>query len=293
MAKSNMPETMSSSHKPAVIWNPTWEPIIIALMYLLFLQAVRFAPGNIAGVIVSTLISLGMVIWFTASVGRFISRDKRGAIVFLLIGVIMLPLRVLIVKGFHPALLINGWLPGLQELAFICLAGGIGGGLSYLLRSANMIPPLAAALALVDIWTVLFGGPVQRAINSPHPVAKQITNAMIVSITPSQAGASPISLGIGFADFLFIAFFVAAICRFVQKPHTYRITVQTLAGVLAVYMAVVFITGWSLPALVPMGIVMIGLHWRNFHYDRSELFAMAYAGLFIGLICGAFALFLR
>ncbi|HEV2472271.1 MAG TPA: hypothetical protein VGS41_06375, partial [Chthonomonadales bacterium] len=39
---------------------------------------------------------------------------------------------------------------------------------------------------------------------------------------------------------------------------------------------------WSaLPALVPIAVVVIGAHWRRFKYERSEAFALLYAGIIV------------
>ena len=53
-----------------------------------------------------------------------------------------------------------------------------------------------------------------------------------------------------------------------------------------------FVAPWpGLPALLPMALVMIAVHWRQFHYERSEVFALLYAAGFIALIVGAFMYF--
>src|SRR5207248_1233872 len=109
---------------------------------------------------------------------------------------------------------------------------------------------------------------------------------------------------IGFADFLFIALFFAAICRFMKAEGTkgtqwsgypsmfsqraYWLTLVVLMATLCAYMLLVFFYGWNLPALVPMAVVMVGLHWRQFHYRRSEVFALIYAALFVVLIVAGF-----
>ena len=153
-----------------------------------------------------------------------------------------------------------------------------------------MIPPVAAVLALGDIWTV-FLGPVGKIVRSDNPTASKITEAMTVPLpAPTKTGASPISptLVIGFADFLFIAFFVAAITRFVPNERAYLRLLGILIILLSAYMLVVYFSGWSLPALLPLAVVMLALHWRYFHYSRSEMFALLYAGVFILLIGAGF-----
>src|SRR5438477_524299 len=108
------------------------------------------------------------------------------------------------VKWLSPVLIALGYLLFWQiapRLPFGCL----GVLLSRLLRSANMIPPVAAVLALVDIWTVLLGGPVQKAIESQTPASKAVVSAMTVPLPSApKTGAAPFVV-VGFADFLFAA----------------------------------------------------------------------------------------
>jgi drug/metabolite transporter (DMT)-like permease len=61
-----------------------------------------------------------------------------------------------------------------------------------------------------------------------------------------------------------------------------------LIAVLCAYMLLVHYANISLPALLPLAVVMLALHWRHFQYSRSEMFAMLYAGIFILLIGAGF-----
>jgi hypothetical protein len=175
--------------------------------------------------------------------------------------------------------------PGLAELAFILFGVSVGAALSRILRSANMIPPVAGVLALVDIWTVLLGGPVQRVMESAAPSAQRLTEAMTIRLPAPTSGAAPMAV-VGFADFVFIAFFVAAMCRFEGDAVGYGRTVRPLAAVLAAYMVVVLLTDWRLPALVPMAAVVLAVHWRRFRYSRSEAIALIYAAALVAVLLG-------
>jgi hypothetical protein len=135
-------------------------------------------------------------------------------------------------------------------------------------------------------------------MQSSKPVAKAVSQAMMVPLPrPTPTGATPIpppEMGVGFADFLFVAFFAAALTRFVPLPNVFRRTVVALVVVLGIYMLLVALPGvGSLPALLPMAITVLALHWRHFQYTRSEGFALLYAGLFIAAIAAAFWYFQR
>ncbi|HXG25153.1 MAG TPA: hypothetical protein VNJ09_11400 [Chthonomonadales bacterium] len=288
-AEPNPSDTSFTPHDRADWHSLVWG----AIGYLAFWQiAPRVRIDGLYVVIVSSLVALAFVIWLTARFARVLHTPWSAVIATLILAVIAIPLRVLLAFRYPPAFHLNLALPGLVDLLFIWFAASIGVLLSLLVKGANMIPPIAAVLALVDIWTVLLGGPVKQVMESQAPAAQKLTQAMTVPLPAPTTGAAPFAV-VGFADFLFIAFFIAAICRYVAKPDPYPRAVIALILVLTAYMLVVLITGLSLPALLPMAVVMIALHWRHFHYARSEVFALLYAGLFIAIIAVGFWYFAR
>jgi hypothetical protein len=294
------PEDDPRPESPLEVWDadrPTslgvWgTPAAIGFAYLCFWQIVpRIQTESNGAILFSTLVALGIIIWFNAQIARGFQRPWQFAASLLITAACIIPLQIMSYLGKPVAPW--SWLVvvrGLPHLLLVWLASSLGGLLSFLLRGANMIPPVAAVLALVDIWTV-FLGPVGKMMRSDNPTAQKITSALTVPLpAPTKTGASPISptLVIGFADFLFIAFFVAAISRFVPGERPYRRMLAVLIGLLSAYMLVVYFSGWNLPALLPLAVVMLALHWRHFQYSRSEMFAMLYAGLFILLIGAGF-----
>ncbi len=266
-----------------------WGAIWPVAAYLIYWQvAPRIRDDRIGTVILSTLVSLTLVIVATGTLGRTI-RSVRGALVLTLVAAaVIVPIRLM--AAFGHMLPPWRWIlaaPGVADLGFIALGAGCGILLSRMVRGANMVPPVAAVLALVDIWTVTMGGPVHQIMTSDNPGAQKVAEAMTVRLPAPTSGAAPIAV-VGFADFLFIAFFTSAMCRFAGDREGYRRTVWPLAIVLSLYMLVVLVTGLRLPALVPMAVVVIIAHWRRFHYARSEAFALLYAGLVVAaIIAGA------
>lgn len=283
------PESLSSAPPSGwAVWGP---PVFIGLIYLAFWQiAPRIRTESLGAILVSTVLGLALIVWFNAQIARGFRRPSQFAWSLLITAAAIIPLQALSFTGK----LIPPWswmlaVKGLPHLVLVWMASSLGGLLSFLLRGANMIPPVAAVLALVDIWTVLLGGPVGKIVQSDNPTAVKVTKMMTVPLpAPEPRGATPMQLVVGFADFLFIAFFVAAITRFVPPERVYRRMLLALIVVLGAYMLVVAFTGWPLPALLPLAVVMLALHWRYFQYSRSEVFAMLYAGLFILLIGAGF-----
>jgi hypothetical protein len=174
---------------------------------------------------------------------------------------------------------------GLDTLGVIWVAVSLGAALSRLVREFKLVLPMGVALALVDLYTVFGGGVVESAVQGKNTVARAAMSALTVQLPTmhSTNGAAPFVLSIGFADFLFIALFFACFARF-GIPS--RRTFQVLFVTLFLYMAIVFLTGTALPALVPVGVVVLVMNGRQFRYERSEAFALFYAGLILSAALG-------
>lgn len=281
--------THTESPSGLSVWAP---PVLIACGYLAFWQiAPRIRTDAVGAMILSTVVGLALIVWFSAQFARGYREPASFALSALTAAAALVPLQLMLyTRNAVPPWRWILFVPGLPDLLMVWLAASLGGLLSFILRGANMIPPVAAVLALVDIWTV-FLGPVGKIVKSDSSVARSVTNALTATLpAPTPTGAAPIPphLIVGFADFLFIAFFVSAISRFVPSSRVYRRMLLTLIAILGAYMLVVFFSGWNLPALLPLAVIMIALHWRYFQYSRSELFALLYAGLFIVLIGAGF-----
>jgi hypothetical protein len=277
--------------------------LVAGAMYILLLQvALRVRADGIVPVVISTLVFLGMLVWLSSAIGRALT-DRRAVLISLTVATLLVvPARLMFALRIPVPLpwSLTRFVPGLSSVLLVWFACSLGAALARMLRGANMVPPVAAVLAFVDIWTVLLGGPVSKVMHSSAPAARAATQAFTVPLPTTQPNAAPMTV-VGFADFLFIAFFVAAMCRFVPVPSTYRRTLIALVVVLCPYMALVMLSDWipvlascsQLPALVPVSLAMLLVHWRQFHYERSELFALLYAGCFIAAIVGAFWYFAR
>lgn len=282
---NHTPDNLQSAPKPII-------PIVIGSYLLLWRVLSLFLHGK-AIIILAPFLALGsmaLTLWFATLVGLKGSRNKATAMRFAIFAVLGAVWIILSKIGFFPVLLVEYYLPGVSNLMLIWFAASVGGALSYLLSDVNLILPVSIALAFVDIWTVLLGGPVRKTLQSPSPVAHAVRHTLLVKTAP-QLPVFQLLPSIGFADYLFIAFFVAAICRFSPSEKTYSITVRALIITLCAYMALVLFLRLDLPALVPMAMVMIGLHWKSFHYSRAEAFAMLYAVILVVMIILAFHAF--
>lgn len=160
---------------------------------------------------------------------------------------------------------------GLQQTALIVGAGSIGLMVSRIVRDPNLLLPIAPVLALVDIMTVLSPIGFVKQVMEHRP---EVFEAVAVSV-PRFGTTAPYAY-MGPADVLFLAMFFAVIHR---AGFRSRATILWLIPTLILYMCMVIFLGGvkvgrlsldSLPALVPMGIVILAVNWKCFTLSRQE-----------------------
>lgn len=176
-----------------------------------------------------------------------------------------------------------------QDLALLCGATYAGTLLSRLIRHANMIGPIGAAIALIDIWGVLFGGIVSQLLTnkSTQPLAEKAMAA-----GPKLGGASRAATGggysialpdIGVGDFLFIALLLSVL---VNLSMNWRTSARLMwALVCFALLAIQFLPFFpALPGLLFIGAAAVLPNWKYFQFTREERFALLYAGVFVLLL---------
>jgi len=276
-----------------------WWAAGMALLYLLFYQGTLHIPSEHIGVIwTTTLLALLILLLFTVRVARALRSPQSLAINLILSALLFLPLALtrpllILFPGWH------GWhyvIPavfkytfavsqiGLHSLLLVWFASSLGVLVSRIVREVKMLMPIALALACVDLYVVFGGGgPVKQAVTGRSHVAQAAMRSLTAKLAPPQPHAAmPMQLAVGFADFMFIALFFACLARF-RIPA--RWTFVVLFVLLAVYMVLTSYVE-TLPALVPIAIVMIGMNLRRFRYSRSEAFALLYAGIIVVAVIG-------
>jgi hypothetical protein len=158
---------------------------------------------------------------------------------------------------------------------------GLGGFLASILRDKNLLLPLAIFLALFDMWLVFVPeGPVGQIARSVGP--QQQILARVAYVVPrvaqvSHGGRPEAYAYIGPADFVFMAMFFVALFRFHMRPRqTFFAMVPTLVAYLLVVLffgRVHFgpITLQAMPALLPIGAVVLAVNWREFKLTKDEM----------------------
>jgi hypothetical protein len=252
----------------------------------------------IAGTVIVTVLYVVAVVQFSAHATRY-QWPIGGQIGLLVVTLLLWALMEFVTKPIlqislntaaetrvepSPVLRALGLLNFTLRSVMLTCAGVFGGAIvARLIKTPNMMGPVCAIVALIDIWGVLFGGIVHQLMTNKG--TKHIAETAMASL-PQVASASrpewaiaPPQVGIG--DFLFLGLLFAAL----HNMHmNWRGAVKWIIPLIA--LALLSIT--LLPAYVPAlpGLLFIGLgvalpNRKYFEYTRDEKYAMLWAGLFV------------
>ncbi len=279
-------------------------PILTALFLLGLYLASQKIPYSQTSVLLVTLGTLFLTLLLTVTLARVLALSRHlpqhtAAAALLFLPGALLPI---LLAQFHSqflrstALLFGPWLrlefgvPGLPGTLLIYAAACLGVWLSRLMREMKILLPVAVVLACMDMFVVFGGGLVTKAVQTPQKAkvartAMHTLSAALPALKPAP-GSAPIQLSVGFADYLFISLFFACFARFNLPERNIWITFAVLSLTLVCYLALVYLLSIDLPALVPIAVVVIGANMRFFRYQRSEWFALLYAGIIVACLLG-------
>lgn len=173
-------------------------------------------------------------------------------------------------------------LAALGQTGLMVWCVGLGALLTTLLKEKNLLLPVSLFLAAIDIFLVLTPiGPTKIILQ----VAPKVLDTIGWHVPKVQQdptfGPVAATAHVGPADFLFMAMFFVAIFRFGMRA---RQTLLWLAPTLLVYMLIVMLAG-PLPALVPIGLCVLAVNFREFKLNKEEWASTALVAVIgIGLI---------
>jgi hypothetical protein len=173
---------------------------------------------------------------------------------------------------------------GLSQTGLVLWCAGLGALLATLLKEKNLIVPVSAFLAMFDIFLVLNPMGFTQKVMQSHPEVLQKVALSVPKVegTPTFGPVSPAAF-VGPADLLFMAMFFVAIFKYQMRA---RETMMALIPTLAVYMGIVMVTGFPLPAMVPIGIVVLIVNWREFTLTKEEWTSTAVLVVFMAALFG-------
>jgi hypothetical protein len=246
---------------------------VIAVLFLVLWVLNRFVPvewdpaaSTVAAAVFLTLPILGL--YFGAAMDWTLPR----AVGFLLGSLAALGLlyfssqlaKGTVIEGFHS---------GLLQLARLAWPMALGVIVASLIRDKSMLLPIAIVLATVDMLAVFApAGTVNQGLR--NPVVRQAFD--VVAVEVPRAGRPEPSVQIGPADPLFLGMFFTTIFRFRMRM---RRTLYWMIPALVIYLFIVLAFGGTtllgvplgaLPALLPIGAVIIAANWGEFDQSQSE-----------------------
>jgi hypothetical protein len=167
------------------------------------------------------------------------------------------------------------WVEPLRALqtAILCLACCCLGCLfATAFKDRNLVAVGAVVGGLVDYWGVSIGS--TKLIVSHAP---RIVEHVAVHLPQSRV-MHGVPLLVGPGDYVFAGILLALVQRHDLRP---RVVALVMWGLLVAAMAGVLFLGWSIPAVAPMAVAVLLPNLNQFHFKRSELFALAYGGILL------------
>lgn len=148
---------------------------------------------------------------------------------------------------------------------------GLGALIASLLREKNIVIPVALFLIAFDIFLVLTPQGFTQKMMKQSP---QVFSNMAMAIPKVSTEVQKVSQStileaayVGPADLVFLGTFFLAMFRFNMRPKE---TLKVMVPVLVAYMLFVTLTGISLPALVPIGLVTLLVNRKEFKLSKDE-----------------------
>jgi hypothetical protein len=171
----------------------------------------------------------------------------------------------------------------LSDMALLILAICAGNLASRLIQTPNMLGPVCAVIALVDVWGVLFGGIVSQLMEkAPTVAAKAMTSGPKIGAAVSSRYTIPLP-DVGVGDYLFIGLLFGAL---VWLRLNWRDAMKWVVPLISLaLLAIVFLP--QVPALPGLFFIALGViipNTRTFHYTRDEKFALIYAAIFVAIL---------
>lgn len=269
---------MASASKMLPRQGPVLFSVCLALNFLLRI-AIGFLefplPWLSAANVVVSILFVGLPI-FALYFGADHPWDWRRALALTLFGIVI-QVSGISMQATAGIPLVQGACMAASQAGLIMWCLGIGAFLASILKDKNLLLPIGIFLALFDIWLVFVPeGPVGQIARGNQQALARIAYQVPQAVHVSTSGLAAPHVYIGPADFLFMGMFFVALFRFGMRT---RATLITMIPVLVIYLFTVLVFGnieigpislRALPALVPIGAVVLGVNWREFQLTKDE-----------------------
>lgn len=268
---------------------PAWRAAVLVLLAYGLLVGVPYVRGipPTAGSVVATLLFLVASVWVVAELAKYPLRPWRDAVGL----AVCLGAWYAIGLAFRNLETLRTVVSAASGVSFLLACIFAGRLLALIVRERNILLPVALVAGLADIFTV-FAGPTGKALEKAPKLVEKLSVAIPqMGSAAGPAGAQGLThvATAGLGDFIFLAFFLAAVWRLGlrYRATVWGILVATAMGMLAVLLLP------RIPALPLLPFIVTGFLVANtgaFNLTRSERLQVIAVVLGVGIVLLAAAL---
>lgn len=256
--------------------------LVAASLYALFnvaMPLIRLPHGNVGfgvyvlGVLVSTSIFMWLQLRVLSALGTVAIRLPQEVIV--IFASIALWIAILSEHKHFPTSPMSLITVSLMlNLAITFGCGTFGRLVSRIVKEPNVLLPISLVAIPIDFFGAMMKFGFTNNMVRAHPGIVKNVSVGVPSFLNHGASALVQTSLIGPGDIVFITFFFTAVRRLNMNC---RATFNWMyAGLTVAMLVVIFVPGFAVAALIPMGFSVIAANWRHFRLSRAEAFATGY-----------------
>jgi hypothetical protein len=241
----------------------------------------------------AVVVGVALVVWLAFEAGRVFEAKWAGILGLIAagarIGLAFLPL--------PKSLAAQVAFGTIADSLILAAALLLGSSISGLIRHANLLPPVAIVLTVVDIWTVWLGGFVARIQQKAQEgvvIAQRVIEAATVKM-PTVATAQYAHVGIpviGIGDLFFAAFLFALLWKFGLNARS-AFFLSVVFVIFGLMLAQLPFVPFGVPGLPFIVLAILLPNLKSFRYTPEEKKALLIGAIFLFGLLALFSLMVR
>lgn len=241
----------------------------------------------------AVVVGVTLVVWLAFEAGRVFEAKWAG-----ILGLIAAGARVgLAFLPLPKSLAAQVAFGTIADTLILAAALLLGSSISGLIRHANLLPPVAIVLTVVDIWTVWLGGFVARIQQKAQEgvvIAQRVIEAATVKM-PTVATAQYAHVGIpviGIGDLFFAAFLFALLWKFGLNARS-AFFLSVVFVIFGLMLAQLPFVPFGVPGLPFIVLAILLPNLKSFRYTPEEKKALLIGAIFLFGLLALFSLMVR
>jgi hypothetical protein len=241
----------------------------------------------------AVVVGVALVVWLAFEAGRVFEAKWAG-----ILGLIAAGARVgLAFLPLPKSLAAQVAFGTIADTLILAAALLLGSSISGLIRHANLLPPVAIVLTVVDIWTVWLGGFVARIQQKAQEgvvIAQRVIEAATVKM-PTVATAQYAHIGIpviGIGDLFFAAFLFALLWKFGLNARS-AFFLSVVFVIFGLMLAQLPFVPFGVPGLPFIVLAILLPNLKSFRYTPEEKKALLIGAIFLFGLLALFSLMVR